>query len=200
MSSSESNLFTAKILLIGESAVGKSSLLLQFTENKFKDCTMGTIGVDYKTKVIDIDGTSLKLQIFDTAGQEKFRTITKTYYRGAKGILVVFDVSRKDTFVLTRFWIDSIKESATSDVDVALVGNKCDLPRAVTKEEASKYADEYKIPYFETSAKDGTNVSEIFAYLGKTILKRETKNPETREEGVTKIEPKKEQKKEGCGC
>ena len=100
-----------KILVIGESAVGKSCLLLRYTDDKFQETFMTTIGVDFKTKHIEVNGQKVKLQIWDTAGQDRFRSITKAYYRGAHCILVVFDISRKDTFNQTKMWIDSIKEA-----------------------------------------------------------------------------------------
>lgn len=162
-----------KILVIGESAVGKSCLLLRYTDNKFQESFMTTIGVDFKTKHIEIDGQQVKLQIWDTAGQEKFRAITKAYYRGAHGILVVFDISRRDTFNQTRMWIDSIKDSTeASPIDVILVGNKSDLERAVSKEEAQNLADQYKIQYFETSAKENNNVEQAFLELATMALRR----------------------------
>jgi small GTP-binding protein len=163
-----------KILVIGESAVGKSCLLLRYTDNKFQETFMTTIGVDFKTKYIDIEGVRVKLQIWDTAGQEKFRSITKAYYRGAHGILVVFDVSRRDTFNQTRMWIDSIRDSSadSNPIDVILVGNKCDLERCVTAEEAEDLAKQFQIPYYETSAKDATNVDSAFTALATSALKR----------------------------
>lgn len=166
--SSNQEMPVLKILLIGESAVGKSCLLLRYTEDIYHDSGMATIGVDFKTKYVDIDGKRAKLQIYDTSGQEKFRAITKAYYRGAHGVLVVFDVSRRDTFNLTKFWLDSIRDSAdvlSPTVDVVLIGNKCDLERFVSEDEAEELASQYKIRYFETSAKDNTNVSEAFNYL-----------------------------------
>jgi small GTP-binding protein len=163
-----------KILVIGESAVGKSCLLLRYTDNKFQESFMTTIGVDFKTKFIEIEKVKVKLQIWDTAGQEKFRSITKAYYRGAHGILVVFDVSRRDTFDQTRMWIDSIRDSSadSNPIDVILVGNKCDLERVVTTEEGNELAKSYQIPYFETSAKDAINVDAAFQALATAALKR----------------------------
>ena len=161
-----------KILVIGESADGKSCLLLRYTDNKFQETFMTTIGVDFKTKFIDIDGNHVKRQIWDTAGQEKFRSITKAYYRGAHGILVVFDISRRDTFNQTRMWIDSIKDASSDSIDVILIGNKCDLERAVERDEAEELAAQYKIKYFETSAKDNTNVEEAFKYLATEAYHR----------------------------
>lgn len=137
---------------------------------------MTTIGVDFKTKHLEIDGTPVKLQIWDTAGQEKFRAITKAYYRGAHGILVVFDISRRDTFNQVKMWIDSIKDASTDTIDVILVGNKADLDRAVTKEEAQELATQSGIKYYETSAKENTNVEDAFQNLAKAALKRRLAN------------------------
>ena len=193
-----------KILVIGESAVGKSCLLLRYTDNKFQETFMTTIGVDFKTKYIDIDGNHVKLQIWDTAGQEKFRSITKAYYRGAHGILVVFDISRRDTFNQTRMWIDSIKEASSDSIDVILIGNKCDLERAVKKEEAEELAAQYKVRYFETSAKDNTNVEEAFMYLATLAYRRRNSGniqKPTKSESV-KVDNKNRgnQGNDSCGC
>jgi small GTP-binding protein len=165
-----------KILVIGESAVGKRCLLVRYTEDKFQEAFMATIGVDFKTKLITVHGTRVKLQIWDTAGQEKFRSITKAYYRGAHGILVVFDISRADTFNQTEVWIDSIRDSSndSTPIDVILVGNKSDLDRAVSREEAEALAKKFQIPYFETSAKQATNVDAAFQALAEAALKRRT--------------------------
>jgi small GTP-binding protein len=163
-----------KILVIGESAVGKSCLLLRYTDDKFQETFMTTIGVDFKTKFLTIDNVRVKLQIWDTAGQEKFRAITKAYYRGAHGILVVFDVSRRDTFNQTKVWIDSIRDSSvdTNPIDVILVGNKCDLERAVSREEAESLAKQFQINYYETSAKESVNVETAFVALSTMALRR----------------------------
>ena len=196
-----------KILVIGESAVGKSCLLLRYTDNKFQEQFMTTIGVDFKTKKIEIDGQNVKLQIWDTAGQEKFRAITKAYYRGAHGILVVFDISRRDTFNQTRMWIDSIKDSTeASPIDVILVGNKSDLVRAVTREEAEELADQYKIKYFETSAKENSNVEQAFRELATMALKRRMsagRGPAGKQGSTVRVTNDKNGKKDkanNCGC
>jgi small GTP-binding protein len=163
-----------KILVIGESAVGKSCLLLRYTEDRFQETFMATIGVDFKTKYLRIDDTPVKLQIWDTAGQEKFRSITKAYYRGAHGILVVFDISRRDTFNQTKVWIDSIRDSSgdANPIDVILIGNKCDLERQVPRDEAEALAKQFQIEYFETSAKESTNVETAFRTLATMALRR----------------------------
>jgi small GTP-binding protein len=151
-----------KILVIGDSAVGKTCLLLRYNDNKFKKTLLTTIGADFKTKLIEIDNRKVKLQILDTAGAEKFRSITKAYYRGAHGILAVFDLSRRDTFNQVKMWIDSIRDSSSKIIEIVLVGNKADLPRAVEKDEAERLANENNIPYFETSAKLGKELMMHF--------------------------------------
>ena len=201
--SSNQEMPVLKILLIGESAVGKSCLLLRYTEDIYHDSGMATIGVDFKTKYVDIDGKRAKLQIYDTSGQEKFRAITKAYYRGAHGILVVFDISRRDTFNQTRMWIDSIKDASSDSIDVILIGNKCDLERAVTKEEAEDLAAQYKIRYFETSAKDNTNVEEAFTYLATEAYHRRCSGniqKPTKGDAVKVDKSSSQQKDNGCGC
>lgn len=187
-----------KILIIGESAVGKSCLLIRYTSNQFQETFMTTIGVDFKTKYLDIDGQNVKLQIWDTAGQERFRAITKAYYRGAHGILVVFDISRRETFEKTRLWIDSIRESSQSGgIDAILIGNKADLSRAVTREEAEELAKDYGIQYYETSAKENKNVDTAFYELAKMALARyKTAAPAATSQPV----PRKDQSNDGCHC
>jgi len=182
-----------KILVIGESAVGKSCLLLRYTEGKFSDTFMTTIGVDFKTKVVPIDGKNVKLQIWDTAGQEKFRAITKAYFRGANGILVVFDLSRRDTFNRTTAWIDSIKDSGESTIDVVLVGNKSDLPHAVSQDEIKELAEKYNIPYFQTSAKDNSQVDSAFESIARFALKRKI-------DSSSNPLKKKEPQEGNCSC
>ena len=154
-----------QFITLGESAVGKSCLILRYTDNKYQETIMTTIGVDFKTKRIDIDGKQIKLLIWDTAGQERYQTITGAYYRVSHGILVVFDISRRDTFNQIRKWMDSIKDYCNNQARVILIGNKSDLERSVTKEEAQDLASQYKIPYIETSAKDNINVDLAFQSL-----------------------------------
>ncbi|KAH0788366.1 ras-related protein RABE1c-like [Histomonas meleagridis] len=180
-----------KILLIGESAVGKSCLLLRYTDGKFQESFMTTIGVDFKTKHIKVDDKDVKLQIWDTAGQEKFRSITKAYYRGAHGILVVFDLSRRDTFNQTRMWIDSIKEASSDPIDMILVGNKADLENAVTPQEAKELADSYGIAYFQTSAKENSGIEDAFMYLAKIALEKKI-NSRNNDNNVTTVKPSNE--------
>eukprot|EP01029_Cantina_marsupialis_P006745 TRINITY_DN17444_c0_g1_i1.p1 TRINITY_DN17444_c0_g1~~TRINITY_DN17444_c0_g1_i1.p1 ORF type:complete len:203 (-),score=37.12 TRINITY_DN17444_c0_g1_i1:580-1188(-) len=162
-----------KLVVIGDSCVGKSCLLMQFADGAFTTSFMSTIGIDFKIKTITINKEKVKLQVWDTAGQERFRTITTAYYRGAQGIIVVYDVTELNTFRNVRRWMEVIKTHAPDDVKVVLVGNKCDAMqrRMVSFEEGKKLADEYDVLFFETSAQQNHNVSEMFHATAKEILK-----------------------------
>eukprot|EP01130_Rhizamoeba_saxonica_P000340 TRINITY_DN1030_c0_g3_i1.p1 TRINITY_DN1030_c0_g3~~TRINITY_DN1030_c0_g3_i1.p1 ORF type:complete len:202 (-),score=57.70 TRINITY_DN1030_c0_g3_i1:94-699(-) len=161
-----------KLLLIGDSGVGKSSLLLRFSDNTFSDSFISTIGVDFKIKTMDVNDTHCKLQIWDTAGQERFRTITSSYYRGANGIIVVFDVTNGDSFENVKKWLQEIERYAADDVQRVLVGNKCDMEndRQVTESDARDFSDMLAIPYLEASAKSCQNVEDVFFTVAKAIV------------------------------
>ena len=164
-----------KILLIGNSFVGKKSLLLKFTEGNFPDSNMATIGVEFKEKIIKIKDKDVKLQIWDTSGQERFRSITKNFFRNADGIIFIFDVTKYQTFQNIKDWIiDS--EIAGNDFKKILVGNKIDLEneRKIDKEKIESYANKKNIKYFEISAKEGKNVDEIFNVMAELILSNKT--------------------------
>ncbi|KAJ5074418.1 rab gtpase [Anaeramoeba ignava] len=152
-----------KLLLIGDSGVGKSSLLLRFSENKFSPI-----------RILDLDGKKVKLQIWDTAGQERFRTITTAYYRGAMGILLVYDVTDENSFNNVRNWMKNIEKHATEDVNKMLIGNKCDMreQKVIETSKGQALADEFGIPFMETSAKDQTNVDSAFIFMAKEVKKR----------------------------
>ena len=161
-----------KVLLLGDSDVGKSSLILRYTEETFNSKLVNSIGVDFKMKKKEIDGKIIKVQIWDTAGHERFRSITYSYYRGANAIIIVFDLSDKKSFINIIEWLKQIEKHAKENVFKFLVGNKSDLidERKVTYEEAKKYADEHDLPYIETSAKEGININELFDSSITTFL------------------------------
>lgn len=160
-----------KLLLIGDSGVGKSCLLLRFADHTYTDSYISTIGVDFKIRTIDLDGKTIKLQIWDTAGQERFRTITSSYYRGAHGIIVVYDVTDLESFTNVKQWLNEIERYASHDVQKLLVGNKCDLTskKCVTSADAKAFADKLEIPFLETSAKAATNVEKAFLTMAAEI-------------------------------
>ncbi|AQZ15221.1 YPT1 (YFL038C) [Zygosaccharomyces parabailii] len=160
-----------KLLLIGNSGVGKSCLLLRFSDDTYTNDYISTIGVDFKIKTVDLDGKTVKLQIWDTAGQERFRTITSSYYRGSHGIIIVYDVTDQESFNGVKMWLQEIDRYATSTVLKLLVGNKCDLKdkRVVEYDVAKEFADANNMPFIETSALDSTNVEEAFLTMARQI-------------------------------
>uniref|UniRef100_A0A915B2V7 Uncharacterized protein n=2 Tax=Ascarididae TaxID=6250 RepID=A0A915B2V7_PARUN len=163
-----------KLLLIGDSGVGKSCLLLRFADDTYTESYISTIGVDFKIRTIELDGKTIKLQIWDTAGQERFRTITSSYYRGAHGIIVVYDITDQESFNNVKQWLQEIDRYACENVNKLLVGNKCDLTskRAVEYNSAKEYADQLGIPFLETSAKSSTNVEQAFLTMAAEIKNR----------------------------
>jgi len=166
-------------LLIGDSGVGKSCLLLRFSDDSFTTSFITTIGIDFKIKTIELDGKRIKLQIWDTAGQERFRTITTAYYRGAMGILLVYDCTDESSFNNIRNWIRNIETHAADTVNKVLIGNKCDMlpDKAVDTTRGQALADEYGMKFFETSAKNNINVEEAFISIARDIKKRLMDNP-----------------------
>lgn len=163
--------YVFKLLLIGDSGVGKSCLLMRFADNSYSDSYISTIGVDFKIRTIDLDGKTVKLQVWDTAGQERFRTITSSYYRGAHGIIVVYDVTDQDSFNNVKQWFQEIDRYAREGVSKLLVGNKSDLEskKVVNTNTAKEFAESMNIPFLETSAKDSQNVEEAFFAMARQI-------------------------------
>jgi len=162
-----------KILIIGESGVGKSSLLLRFTDDAFDPEISATIGVDFKVKVITIDGNKVKLAIWDTAGQERFRTLTPSYYRGGQGAILVYDVTNRDSFQKVEDWLNELETYTTNhDMIKMLVGNKCDKEeeRQVSKEEGMKCARKYQMMFIEASAKTKEGVQCAFEELVEKVI------------------------------
>jgi len=166
--------YTLKMLLVGDSGVGKSCLLLRFSDGTFTHSFMPTIGIDFKVRTIAIDGKDIKLQLWDTAGQERFRTITAAYYRGGHGVVLVYDVTDQNSFNHVKTWMKSIETHASQGVNKILVGNKADMndKRVVSTEQGKELAERYGIEFYETSAKTGLNVEEMFMLLAKEIKQR----------------------------
>jgi len=168
-----------KLLLIGDSGVGKSCLLLRFADDTYTESYISTIGVDFKIRTIELDGKTIKLQIWDTAGQERFRTITSSYYRGAHGIIVVYDVTDNESFQNVKQWLHEIDRYASENVNKLLVGNKSDLEnkRVVSAEQGKEFADSLGIEFLETSAKTSVNVEQAFLTMASQIKDRMKTQP-----------------------
>ena len=166
-----------KMILIGDSGVGKSNILSRYINNSFSETTRSTVGVELSAKVEEINNTKIKIQIWDTAGQERYKSITKTYYKGAKGALIVYDITNKESFKNVDKWINDLKESGDDDVSILIVGNKCDLEasREVTTDEVKKKAELYKMAYCETSALKGENIDNAFRTLIKIVVEKNEK-------------------------
>lgn len=163
-----------KLLLIGDSGVGKTSILFRFSDDSFTSTFISTIGIDFKIRTIELDGKKIKLQIWDTAGQERFRTITTAYYRGAMGIMLVYDVTSEKSFENITQWIKNIETHASDDVEKMILGNKCDMndKRVVSTEAGEQLAEEYNVTLMETSAKSNINIEEAFTSMARNIKKK----------------------------
>lgn len=168
------NVTSVKLVLLGEAAVGKSSIVLRFVSNDFSENKEPTIGAAFLTQRVVIGDHVIKFEIWDTAGQERFASLAPMYYRNAQAALVVYDVTKPQSFIKARHWVKELHEQASKDIIIALVGNKVDMvtsgeERKVAKEEAEKLAEEEGLLFFETSAKTGDNVSETFLGIGEKI-------------------------------
>ena len=166
--------YLLKYIIIGDAAVGKSNLLLRYAHGQFKPEYQLTIGVEFGAKNIQINNKIFRIQIWDTAGQENFRSITRAYYKNSVCALVVYDISSRDTFDHVSTWIEDCKNQSPKTIFMVLVGNKCDLndKRQVTIEEGRELAERNEMLFFETSAKDGINVDEIFLNSANEISKK----------------------------
>ncbi|XP_055377564.1 ras-related protein Rab-8A [Condylostylus longicornis] len=163
---------TYKVLVLGDSNVGKTCIVHRYCDEKYYDTYISTIGIDFKQKLINLDGVPIKLQIWDTAGQERFRTLTTAYYRGAMGILLMYDVTNLESYNNLSYWLRNIQENASPDVVKVLAGNKCECTasqRMVDKDKGEKIAETFDMPFFEVSCKQNINIEEVFITLARKI-------------------------------
>ena len=196
-----------KLLLIGDSGVGKSSILLRFADDTFSESYMSTIGVDFKIKTIQHENDTVKLQIWDSAGQERFKTITAAYYRGAQGIVTVYDVTNADSFDNIQTWLKEIDRNAAENCRRLLIGNKSDLEhlREVTYEQGNTFAKQLNIPFLETSARNNLFILQAFETMAGEIKKQVNNEGSLKKSGDSirlgdgvNIEEQRKSNKDGC--
>eukprot|EP01061_Rhynchopus_euleeides_P036298 TRINITY_DN611_c0_g3_i1.p2 TRINITY_DN611_c0_g3~~TRINITY_DN611_c0_g3_i1.p2 ORF type:complete len:214 (+),score=110.79 TRINITY_DN611_c0_g3_i1:355-996(+) len=178
--------FLFKMVIIGDSGVGKSNLMTRYTADEFSMESQSTIGVEFMNKSLEIEGRDVKVQIWDTAGQERYRSVTRSYYKGAAGCLLVYDITNRDSYDAVEQWLQDAKNLAGQDVVVLLVGNKSDLGgserRQVTHVEASTYAQQQGLMHFETSAATGDFIEEAFLKVARTVIMRQQDQEKERRE------------------
>ncbi|CAI7998027.1 GTP-binding protein yptV2, partial [Geodia barretti] len=178
-----------KVLLCGDSGVGKTCLISQFTDGQVRKSHITTIGIDFKLKTLNVDGKRLRMQIWDTAGQERFETLTAQYYRRAQGIMLVYDVTKERTFTNVSKWLRNIEENAVDNVRIVLVGNKIDLEnqREVSEKRGKKLADQHGVQFFETSAWANRHVTQPFDSLASQIMEDMTQKVQVERNGTIKL-------------
>ena len=197
---------TCQILIIGDSSVGKTSLITRYTNGTFKEEYLATVGLDYYSKNEEINNQTIQVKLWDTAGQERFKALTQNYFRNAEGVLLAFDVTNEESFNNLKDWINSIKinmEAKNIFLPLIVVGNKIDMEneRDITKEDAENFASENKYKYFETSAKTGEGVDEAVKELINLVLNQnqvDEQKIEARKSVPLKDNNQKEEKKKGC--
>uniref|UniRef100_A0A803Y5F2 small monomeric GTPase n=1 Tax=Meleagris gallopavo TaxID=9103 RepID=A0A803Y5F2_MELGA len=191
---------SSSVMLVGDSGVGKTCLLVRFKDGAFlAGSFISTVGIDFRNKVLTVDGVKVKLQIWDTAGQERFRSVTHAYYRDAHALLLLYDVTNKASFDNIQAWLTEIHEYAQQDVVLMLLGNKVDSAqdRVVKREDGEKLAKEYGVPFMETSAKSGLNVELAFTAIAKELKHRSMKLPN---EPKFKLHDYVKKEVRGSGC
>ncbi|QLL31392.1 hypothetical protein HG536_0B02550 [Torulaspora globosa] len=184
-----SSVISIKLVLLGEAAVGKSSIVLRFVSDDFTENKEPTIGAAFLTQRVNIGDETVKFEIWDTAGQERFASLAPMYYRNAQAALVVYDVTKPQSFIKARHWVKELHEQASKGIIIALVGNKIDVlesgeERKVAREEAERLAEEESLLYFETSAKSGENVNEVFLAIGEKIPLKKAQESANQSNGV----------------
>ena len=169
-----------KVITLGNSAVGKSSFILKYIDNSFTLYYTATLGIDFKQKKIKLkDGRDVRLRIFDTAGQERYKSVSASFIKKADGVILIYDIGDLESFEAVENWIKSIREIGKDNLPIILVGNKCDLSddkRMISLKEGKDKADEFNIPFYETSCKEGINIKEVFEKLVDDIMEKGSKN------------------------
>ena len=199
---------TCQLLIIGDTSVGKTSILTRYTNGTFKEEYLATVGLDYHTKIEDINNQTIQIKLWDTAGQERFKSLTQNLFRNAEGVLLVFDITKNETFYGLKDWISSIKKNIDSQsifMPIIILGNKIDLEgREVSTEDAEKFAKENNYKYFETSAKTGEGVDNAIREMVTLVLNQNNSNDEQKRQRLTSVQLNKEdaqkpkEKKKGC--
>ena len=174
MSEEDSYELLYKIIIVGDTCVGKSNILSRYIKNVFREDSKSTVGVELGNKLLKVKGTNTKLQIWDTAGQERYRSITSSYYKGSHGCFIVYDITNEQSFENVEKWFEQVQKEGSKDVSIILVGNKCDLEneRKVPKEKGEEKAKLLNIPFFETSALSNIKIEDIFTVIAENIYER----------------------------
>ena len=174
MSEDDSYDLLYKIIIVGDTCVGKSNILSRYIKDVFREDSKSTVGVELGNKLLKVKGTNTKLQIWDTAGQERYRSITSSYYKGSHGCFIVYDISNEQSFENVEKWFEQVQKEGSKDVSIILVGNKCDLEneRQVPKEKGEEKAKRLNIPFFETSALSNIKIGDIFTEIAENIFDR----------------------------
>lgn len=197
----DSGSFHCRVVVIGEASVGKTSILNQLIDHSFYEHEQSTVGANYQLFVQEVDGVKIEIQIWDTAGQEKFRSLGPIYFRNSLGAVVVYDVTNRHSFDNLETWINSFQDVAGTNTVVTVVGNKCDMPQAevqIPESEAEKWAEMHGYEAFRTSAKTGAGVKEAFYALARQLLKN--RMSKTRGRGSVSIHTTTTPREQGCKC
>jgi len=200
---SNNKIFQFKLVLLGDSAVGKSSLVLRFVRGQFFEYQESTIGAAFLTQTVALNDTTVKFEIWDTAGQERYHSLAPMYYRGAAAAIVVFDITNRDSFQRAKQWVKELQRQGNPNIVIALAGNKVDLSpskRKVEAEEAQAYADDNGIMFKETSAKTAHNVNELFVEIAKKLPKNQAPNASGNAVVIQPNQPSAASSSNKCSC
>ncbi len=191
-----------KLVIVGESGVGKSCLMLRFADDMFSPVHLSTIGVDFKIRQMQLDGKQVKLQMWDTAGQERFQAITNSYFVGADGMMIVYDVCNRKTFERVQYWVTEVQRYAKNSPPCLLIGNKTDMTarRAVSEEEGRALAEKMDMQFVETSAKTSHNVEQAFRTMGSELLQKRPRSPINDKGGLRVLPDGDRIDSDGSGC